>query len=239
MIGKYIKVFDTHAEYQEYSQGNNMEKPNVSVCKNEHEVHYNPYIDYSSEYLTFVALEDGTFTFSTNAVSYSLDKGKTWTELAAATASPTVTAGNKIMWKGEMTPLMEESTIGVGNFTSTGRFDVQGNIMSLLYGDDFKEQTDLTEKEGVFANLFKLVWIGILLEMIILLFQLVTLPCEFNASKRANKELIKLGLIDNSESRGTKTMLRAAAFTYVAGLFNSILNLLRLIFMFNNRRNKK
>ena len=58
------------------------------------------------------------------------------------------------MWKGEMTPLMEDETIGVGIFSSTGRFDVQGNIMSLLYGDDFKGQTDLTEKEGVFANLF-------------------------------------------------------------------------------------
>ena len=80
--------------------------------------------------------------------------------------------------------------------------------------------------------------IGILLFSATVLFQLVTLPCEFNASKRANKELLRLGLIDESESRGVKTMLKAAAFTYVAGLFNSILQLLRLVFMFNNRRKK-
>ena len=150
MIGKYIKVFDTHAEYQEYSQGNNMEKPNVSVCKNEHEVHYNPWT-WAEEYLTFVALEDGTFQLSTNAVSYSLDNGETWTELDAATASPTVTAGNKIMWKST---LMPTSSDGVGTFSATGNFDVQGNPMSLLYGDDFKGQTDLTGKNNAFRKLF-------------------------------------------------------------------------------------
>ena len=92
---------------------------------------------------------------------------------------------------------------------------------------------------GVLSSVVGLFAIGIVLLSSAVIFQLVTLPCEFNASKRANKELKKLGLIDSSELRGTKTMLRAAAFTYVAGLFNSILNLLRLIFMFNNRRNKK
>lgn len=92
---------------------------------------------------------------------------------------------------------------------------------------------------GLLSSVLGLFAIGIALLSLALVFQLVTLPCEFNASKRANKELVKLGLIDKSESRGTKTMLRAAAFTYVAGLFNSILNLLRLIFMFSNRRSKK
>ena len=151
MIGKYIKVFDTHAEYQEYSQGNNMEKPNVSVCKNEHEVHYNPWT-WADEYLTFVALEDGTFTLSTNAVSYSLDNGETWTSLAADTASPTVTSGSKILWKGTMTPA---SRNGIGTFSATGNFNVQGNAMSLLYRDNFKGQTDLTGKDYAFYRLFR------------------------------------------------------------------------------------
>ena len=91
---------------------------------------------------------------------------------------------------------------------------------------------------GVLASVTGLFVIGIALLSLSLLFQLVTLPCEFNASKRANKELLRLGLIDSSESRGVKSMLKAAAFTYVAGLFNSILQLLRLVFMFNNRRRK-
>ena len=91
---------------------------------------------------------------------------------------------------------------------------------------------------GLLASITELFTIGIVLSSFAVIFQLVTLPCEFNASKRANKELLRLGLIDESESRGVKTMLKAAAFTYVAGLFNSILQLLRLVFMFNNRRKK-
>ena len=127
-----------------------MIKPNVSYCKDNKEVHYNPWV-WAETYLTFVALEDGTFTFSTNAVNYSLDNGETWTSLAADTASPTVTAGNKIMWKGTLTP---SSSNGIGKFSATGNFDVQGNAMSLLFGDNFKGQTDLTGKNYAFYQLF-------------------------------------------------------------------------------------
>lgn len=91
---------------------------------------------------------------------------------------------------------------------------------------------------GLLASVTELFIAGIVLLSLAVIFQLVTLPCEFNASKRANKELLRLGLIDSSESRGVKSMLRAAAFTYVAGLFNGLLQILRLIFMFNNRRKK-
>lgn len=109
-------------------------------------MHYNPWT-YAEAYLTFVALEDGTFQLSTNTISYSLDNGETWTELAANTASPTITAGNKIMWKGELIP---SSGAGVGIFSATGNFDVQGNVMSLLFGDNYKGQTDLTGKNYAF-----------------------------------------------------------------------------------------
>jgi len=64
-----------------------------------------------------------------------LDNGKTWIQLAAGTASPTVASGSKIMWKGTLTPT---SMNGIGTFSATGNFDVQGNIMSLLYGDNYK-----------------------------------------------------------------------------------------------------
>ena len=148
-MNKYIKVFDTHTEYEAYS-GDDMIFPNVSYCKNDNDVHYNPLLSQSERYLTFVALEDGTFQFSKNAVNYSLDNGNTWTELAANTDSPTVTAGNKIMWKASLTP----TTTGIGTFSSTAQFDVEGNPMSLLYGDDFKEKTDLTGKDYAFYRLF-------------------------------------------------------------------------------------
>ena len=148
---KYIKKFKKHTDYETFISDDFI-KPNVSLCVEENDVHYNPIPhDYSEDYLTFIALEDGTFKLSANAVSYSLDNGETWTELAAATASPTVTAGSKIMWKGTITP---SSSYGVGTFSATGNFDVQGNAMSLLYGDSYKGKTDLTGKNYAFYNLF-------------------------------------------------------------------------------------
>ena len=149
---KYLKLFENHTQYESYAGGGGMLRPNVSHCVNENEVHYNQIIhDYSKDYLTFVALEDGTFQLTTNAVNYSLDNGETWTELAANTATPTVTAGNKIMWKGVLTP---SSSNGIGTFSSTGQFDAEGNAMSLLYGDEFKEQTSFSENTNHFKYLF-------------------------------------------------------------------------------------
>ena len=86
------------------------------------------------------------------------------------------------------------------------------------------------------ASLTKLFTIGIILISLALVFQLVTLPCEFDASRRANKMLLEYGLITDEEQRGTKKMLKAAAFTYVAGLMSSILQVLRLVYLFSGRR---
>jgi len=147
----FLKKFNSHSDYVSFTGTTELIKPNVSYCKTENEVHYNPYIDYSKDYLTFVALEDGTFTFSRNDLQYSLDNGATWATLTANTATPTVTSGNKIMWKQSgLTP----SSAGIGTFIATGNFNVQGNIMSLYYGDDFKNKTDLSGKNYAFANLF-------------------------------------------------------------------------------------
>ena len=99
--------------------------------------------NYANQYLTFVALEDGTFSFtgtSTNSLSYTLDDGQTWIPLASGVASPIVTTGNKIMWKGITTPNISRYE-GIGRFSSTGRFNTYGNIMSIVYGDNFEEQT--------------------------------------------------------------------------------------------------
>ena len=85
---------------------------------------------------------------------------------------------------------------------------------------------------SLLASLTKLFIVGIILVSFALVFQLVTLPCEFDASRRANKMLLQMGLVNDNEHSGTKTMLRAAAFTYVAGLLSSILQVLRLVIMF-------
>ena len=91
---------------------------------------------------------------------------------------------------------------------------------------------------GFAADALGLFYLGLILLSLALVFQLITLPCEFDASKRANKELLRLNLINEHEHRGTKTMLKAAAFTYVAGLFSSILEILRLILIFTSNRRR-
>ena len=82
-----------------------------------------------------------------------------------------------------------------------------------------------------------LLTVGILLFAATTLFHLVTLPCEFNASKRALAELELCGWYSDSELGMSKDVLRAAAMTYVAALAMSFIQLLRLIRMFGNRRN--
>lgn len=88
---------------------------------------------------------------------------------------------------------------------------------------------------GLIADIMDLVWAGILLVGLGLVFQLVTLPVEINASKRAIVELEnKIGALDN-DLDGTKSMLTAAALTYVAGVLSSALEILRLILIFRDR----
>ena len=110
--------------------------------------------DYSQDYLTFEAIENTTFKliWASNTLQYSIDGGSTWTTLAADTASPTVTAGNKIMWK--QTGLTPARYVGIGTFSSTGNYKAYGNIMSLYYGDNFVGQTNLTGKNYAFYGLF-------------------------------------------------------------------------------------
>ncbi|MCR5842468.1 MAG: zinc metallopeptidase [Oscillospiraceae bacterium] len=81
-----------------------------------------------------------------------------------------------------------------------------------------------------------LAYAGILLYGMCVLFQVVTLPTEFDASKRALVSIERLGLLEGEELIGAKKVLRAAALTYVAGLATTMMQLLRFIVMVNNRK---
>ena len=87
---------------------------------------------------------------------------------------------------------------------------------------------------GLLTEYFQIFIFGIGLISIGLLFQLVTLPVEFDASKRAKIELKRLKLIDSKEESYVSKMLGAAALTYVAGVLTSILEIVRLLIMFND-----
>ena len=89
---------------------------------------------------------------------------------------------------------------------------------------------------GLLFNFSILMNIGILLFGLVALFQLITLPVEFNASRRALSTIGERGLLTDDETRGAKKVLSAAALTYVAALASSLAQLLRLV-LISRRRN--
>lgn len=88
---------------------------------------------------------------------------------------------------------------------------------------------------GAALGAFGAICFGILCEIAILLFQVVTLPVEFDASKRALQEMEGLNFFDKQEMKHGKTMLTAAALTYVASVAATLIQILRLFLMFTRR----
>ncbi|WP_341302943.1 zinc metallopeptidase [Lysinibacillus sp. FSL H8-0500] len=89
---------------------------------------------------------------------------------------------------------------------------------------------------GIFASSTNFLLLGIVLLAAGVVFQLVTLPVEFDASKRALVQMNSLGIITNEEERPARKVLSAAALTYVAAAAVAVLELLRLILIFTNMR---
>lgn len=126
--------------------------------------------DISTGYLCFEAIEDGTFTLTIpsyvgtsyiTSISYSLDERQTWITRANVSNSvvtittPTVQAGNKIYWKGVGSKFCANYTSATSyrsTFSSTGRFNISGYIMSLLNGDG--DYVDLTASINSYAFSF-------------------------------------------------------------------------------------
>jgi len=88
---------------------------------------------------------------------------------------------------------------------------------------------------GIFLSIHVLINVGILLYSAVVLFQVVTLPVEFNASNRAIKVLESAGILSDYELEGAKKVLRAAAMTYVAAMLTSLMSLIRLVLLSRNR----
>lgn len=88
---------------------------------------------------------------------------------------------------------------------------------------------------GFIFDLFNFITIGAILLTVGLFFQLITLPVEFDASKRAKEELQKCGLIEKQDTNGATKVLKAAAFTYIAGFLASALQIARLLLISRNR----
>ncbi|MNI62076.1 putative neutral zinc metallopeptidase [compost metagenome] len=89
---------------------------------------------------------------------------------------------------------------------------------------------------GIIFQAFNLIGLGIIFFAAAVLFQLVTLPVEFNASSRARKIMLSQGYVTQNEERGVGKVLNAAALTYVAAALISLLELIRYILIFTSNR---
>jgi Zn-dependent membrane protease YugP len=81
----------------------------------------------------------------------------------------------------------------------------------------------------------KFIWLAVGIFAVITLFQIVTLPVEFDASRRAKEQLLRLGLVHAQEAGAVSQVLNAAALTYVAAMVSSVMQLLRLLLLARNR----
>ena len=154
----YLKQFSTHQEYETYIASEDKVLPNVSICEDTKDVHYNPYVphDYSQDYFTMVVTVGGNIKWSgsttANTLSYSKDNGDNWTTANSRTII-SVAAGDKVLWKGTPTP---QSSKGIGKFSgdTNARYSVEGNVMSLLFSDNFNGQTSIEGKNYALYYLF-------------------------------------------------------------------------------------
>ena len=106
-----------------------------------------------SEYLTIEALEDGlTAKLNYNDCEYRIDDGN-WNTLSADSNTPSINKGQTLSFRGNS--LIFGTFEGIGTFTISKKCNLKGNIMSLLYGDDFFYKNDLTSKDSVFYSLFR------------------------------------------------------------------------------------
>lgn len=143
---KFLKKFNTETEYNTFKSSSDYITPNVSLIGLDG-VMYNPIIPPP---LYVEALYDLTVQFSTNAIQYSLDNS-TWVDLPAATATPTINSGSKVYFRASgLTP---SSSAGIGTFSMTGSCNVGGNIMSMVYGEEYVGKTTLSG-EYQFYKLF-------------------------------------------------------------------------------------
>jgi uncharacterized protein len=90
---------------------------------------------------------------------------------------------------------------------------------------------------GMFLGFAKLIMAGVVIFAIIALFQIITLPVEFNASSRAKVQLLNLGIVQPQESGAMSQVLSAAAMTYVAGMLQALGQLLYFLSLARGQRN--
>lgn len=170
---KNVKRFDTESAYNAFINTNAFVRPNISLCADTYSVIYNKILpashDYSLDYFTLVALENGSFkienawyptssaegSYDEYGIKYSLDNGNTWNnfefddiEWENGYTAVSVNTGDKMLLKAIRSHWNGDSDEPF-RIISTGQFNVEGNIMSLIWGDDFVGKTNFLNNYDV------------------------------------------------------------------------------------------
>ena len=189
----------------------------------------------SNEFVRRMFLENGISDVSVAHVSGELtdnynDRAKTLSlsdstygkDSVAAVGVAAHEAGHAVQYKTDYFPVrLRSGMVGIVNIGS-----YLGLILAVIGSFFTSELGDL------------LIQIGILLYSTVFIFTVVTLPVEFNASRRAIAAVRDSGCFTDEETTGMKRVLTAAALTYVASMASALLNLLRIISIFGGRRRR-
>lgn len=165
-MAKHLKLFETHAQYAAFTQTEDFVLPNVSHCIEEQDVHYNPVPhNYANDYCTFVAHYDNTdVVCEVNGtavnLSYSLDNGASWVNVNTpqgfdSIVFATINAGDKILLKGNNVSFSDSEGEYVSHIFCSNNFNVEGNILSLAFGDNFRNPDWSLIERTIFGGFFR------------------------------------------------------------------------------------
>ena len=162
---RYINSFATENDIQTALQNGELLKPYVAYIEDADRIDWNSKekVDYTTEYLTFNILSAGTINWIANStdftktIDYKLNNGE-WVSITSNTGSsaPTITvnSGDKLQFRGNNAQYATNTYSNYNLFSSTASFELEGNIMSLIYGDDFKNKLTISSTYA-FYGLFK------------------------------------------------------------------------------------
>ena len=167
---RYINSYATENDIQIALQNGELLKPYVAYIEDADKIDWNSKekVDYTTEYLTFNILSAGTinWTASNTAVTKTIDyklNDNEWASITSNTGSsaPTITvnSGDKIQFRGNNAQYATDYYSNYNSFGGSASFEVEGNIMSLIYGDNFKNNSTLSRAYALavlFQNCTKL-----------------------------------------------------------------------------------
>lgn len=149
---KYLNKFATELEYD---KATDLSYPNISYIVENDKIMWSDddVAKYRSVPLAFIALDDNVMFINTLQMAYGINQHSTWYVLRADSPTPAINAGD-IIYLRALSPITPSSS-RFNQFTATGRFAALGNPLSMIYGLDFADVTDVSSTDSIFLKMFR------------------------------------------------------------------------------------